>query len=259
VSPPSAIHSEITGSGPRLVLFHGFTQTCRLWGPFGDELARAHTLVHVDLPGHGGSAGVRAGFEEGTALLADTIAEPSDVLGYSLGARWALHLALARPDLVTRLVTIGGTPGIRDGALRAERRRRDDAMAAALERSGDVGAFVARWLATPLFVGLDASVAGAGERERNTAAGLASSLRLAGAGVQASLWERLGELGMPALFVAGAQDVRYGEVAAEMARLAPAASAALIPGAGHTAHLERPTLAGAVIGHWLAATGPGVA
>jgi 2-succinyl-6-hydroxy-2,4-cyclohexadiene-1-carboxylate synthase len=254
VTPPQpALHVEVTGSGPPLVLLHGFTQTGRLWGPLGELLGAGRTVVRVDLPGHGGSSAAAVGFDDGVALLASVIDGPADVLGYSLGARWALHLALAAPERVARLVTIGATAGIRDPRLRKERRLRDDAMADELERSGDLATFLERWLASPMFSRLVATQAQVEERERNTPAGLASSLRLAGAGVQEPLWDRLGALAMPTLLVAGAQDVRYGALGAEMARAAPHAVMALVPGAGHAAHLERPALCGAIIGHWLAA------
>ena len=64
------LHAELRGTGPPLVLLHGFTQTGRLWGPFGERLAESHTLVAVDLPGHGGSDAVRADLPETAGLVA---------------------------------------------------------------------------------------------------------------------------------------------------------------------------------------------
>ena len=66
-SPGVALHVEQRGgSGPPLVLLHGFTQTGRLWGTFGDTLAQDHTLVAVDLPGHAGSDdGARRSADDG--------------------------------------------------------------------------------------------------------------------------------------------------------------------------------------------------
>ena len=58
----ASLHAEVAGEGPTLVLAHGFTQTARLWGRFGDLVAGGRRVVAVDLPGHGGSAGVRAIF-----------------------------------------------------------------------------------------------------------------------------------------------------------------------------------------------------
>ena len=56
------------------MLLHGFTQTGRLWGPFGDMLARDHTLIAVDLPGHAGSDGVRADLPTTAELVRDAVA-----------------------------------------------------------------------------------------------------------------------------------------------------------------------------------------
>ena len=53
---------------------------------------------------------------------------------------------------------------------------------------------------------------GIDERRRNTAAGLASSLRLAGTGTQEPLWDRLGELTLPVLVVVGGRDTKFTDL-----------------------------------------------
>ncbi len=63
-----------------------------------------------------------------------------------------------------------------------------------------------------------------------------------GTGTQPSLWHRLEELNMPVLILAGALDQKFAELAAEMVRPVYAASVKIVPGAGHTIHLERPQL-----------------
>lgn len=247
------LHAEITGTGPRLVLVHGFTQTGRSWGPFGELLQRGRQLLRVDLPGHGASAAVRAGLGETADLVVRAGSAgadgPFDLLGYSLGARVALHAALDRPGAVRRLVLVGGTAGIEDALTRDARRQRDEALADALEADGDIEGFLRAWLASPMFSGLDDP--GIAERRRNTAAGLASSLRLAGTGTQAPLWDRLATLAVPALLVAGADDLRFARAAGRMARLAPDAAFSLVPGAGHAAHLAQPALTARIVAHFL--------
>lgn len=259
-SPGDELHTErseqtgppgASGQPPPLVLAHGFTQTGRLWGDFGDALAAGRPLVRVDLPGHGESSTVRADLPAAGELLAAAGgAGPYDLLGYSLGARVALHAALSHPDRVRRLVLIGGTAGIEDPEARARRRRRDDETAEALERSGDLEGFLRRWLAGPMFVGLRAPEVT--ERLRNSPAGLASSLRLAGAGTQVPLWDRLPGLGVPTLVVAGAADLRFVSLGDRMARALPSAVLSLVPGAGHAAHLEQPVLAARMVDGFLA-------
>lgn len=247
------LHTEVDGTGPRLTLLHGFTQTGRSWGTFGSLLQDGRQLLRVDLPGHGGSSGVRADLGEAGSLVAAAGAGdaggPFDLLGYSLGARVALHTALDHPGAVRRLVLIGGTAGIEDEPARAARRRRDEAVAEALERDGDVTAFVDRWLAAPMFWRLRDP--GRQERLRNEAAGLASSLRLAGTGTQAPLWGRLGQLAVPTLLLAGADDLRFAVAAARMARALPHAAVSLVPGAGHAAHLSQPALTARMVASFL--------
>lgn len=250
------LHVEQRGSGPPLVLLHGFTQTGRLWGPFGDLLSRDHSLIAIDLPGHAGSDDVRADLPTTAALVRDAVVTsigpgPCDLLGYSLGARVALQVATGTDLEIRRLVVIGATGGIEDPAARDRRRQADDATAAALEAAGDVEAFVDRWVSGPMFSRL-AGAAQTAERRRNSAAGLASSLRLAGTGTQEPLWDRIPELAPPLLALAGTDDNRFGAHAFRLTRAAPAGVASLIPGGGHAVHLAQPAVVGRLVGHWLA-------
>jgi 2-succinyl-6-hydroxy-2,4-cyclohexadiene-1-carboxylate synthase len=233
------LHADVIGSGPRLVLVHGFTQTRRSWGPVAPALAKSHEVVLVDAPGHGKSADVRANLAEGAQLIGE-VGGTADYLGYSMGGRFVLHLALAQPHLVTRLILVGATPGIESAAERAERRRGDRQWADLLGEEG-VDSFLDRWLAGPLFRGLSPEAAGREARRENTVTGLASSLRLAGTGSQEPLWDRLGELRMPVLLVVGADDDKFRAIAERMAdAIGPTCTLAVINGAGHAAHLERP-------------------
>ncbi len=87
---PSAAGTRLAcsrrGSGPDVVLAHGFTMTGRAWGPFADDLASDHRLTLVDLPGHGGSSQVACGLVEGARLLGEAGGRAAYV-GYSMGAR----------------------------------------------------------------------------------------------------------------------------------------------------------------------------
>jgi 2-succinyl-6-hydroxy-2,4-cyclohexadiene-1-carboxylate synthase len=249
-SPPM-LHAGVEGGGPRLVLVHGFTQTAACWGPVAAELAIDHEVCRLDAPGHGGSSAVSAELGTGAGLIGDRGGRATYV-GYSMGGRFLLHLALARPEVVAGLVLIGATGGIDDDEARAARVQADEAMARRLERDG-LDTFVAAWLAQPLFAGLDEPMQFRQERSANTVAGLAASLRLAGTGRQVPLWDRLDRLTMPVLLTAGALDHKF---AAEANRLAATiganAEVALVPDAGHAAHLERPGAFLAVLRPWLA-------
>lgn len=241
--PGATLHRETYGSGPRLVLVHGFTQSGRGWGEIGRALSRTHTVVAVDAPGHGRSAGVEADLGEGAALLAATAEAAgggASWLGYSMGGRYALHVALAYPSLVERLVLVSTTAGIDDPAERRARREWDEGLARRVEGEG-VEAFLRWWLSQPLFASLPPGAAGLESRLGGTAAGLASSLRRAGTGNQEPLWTRLEQIGIPVLVVAGQLDTKYVQLAERLvSSIGPNASLAVIGGAGHACHLERP-------------------
>ncbi|HSN97039.1 MAG TPA: alpha/beta fold hydrolase, partial [Candidatus Nanopelagicales bacterium] len=103
------LYREVSGAGPRVALIHGFTQNGRCWGPLSDTLARDHEVVRVDAPGHGRSAALDVGLWDAARLVGATCGAAT-YLGYSMGGRLCLHLALDRPDLVRALVLVGATP-----------------------------------------------------------------------------------------------------------------------------------------------------
>jgi 2-succinyl-6-hydroxy-2,4-cyclohexadiene-1-carboxylate synthase len=244
------LHVERWGKGPPVVALHGFTQSARAWGPFGQHLGTGHEVLGVDAPGHGRSASVRADLPRGADLIAATGGSAA-YLGYSMGGRFALHVALRHPHLVRRLVLLSASAGIDHPGERATRRQADEALATQVERDG-VAAFVAWWLDRPLFATLPPEAAAVDARLESTAAGLASSLRLAGTGTQEPLWDRIHELEMPVLILAGALDVAYAQRAERMASCIGAnANVAVIGGAGHACHLERPDACWAAVGPFL--------
>ena len=92
------------------------------------------------------------------------------------------------------------------------------------------------------------------ERRRNSAVGLASSLRLAGTGTQEPRWDDLGAVKAPVLALAGTDDDRFSAHALRLARQLPDGVATLIPGGGHAVHLAQPATTARLIRHWLALT-----
>lgn len=245
------LHAERDGSGPRLVLVHGFTQTRRCWGPVAEALATDHAVVRVDAPGHGMSADVLAGLRGGGRLIADQGGEAT-YLGYSMGGRYLIHLALANPELVRGLVLLGATAGIDDPAERAARARADEATAARIRELGLLE-FLQTWVAQPMFAGIPAEHQYLLERMENTVDGLESSLLQAGTGAQDPSWEKLHRLDMPVLVLAGERDEKFSALGRRLQEsIGPNATFATVPGAGHAAHLERPDAFLAVLRPWLA-------
>jgi 2-succinyl-6-hydroxy-2,4-cyclohexadiene-1-carboxylate synthase len=223
------------------VLIHGFTQSAGSWAGIARALAQDHTLIALDAPGHGHSAAVAADLPRGADLMLEAAGGPAAWMGYSMGGRFALYVAHRHPEQVRRLVVVSATGGIDDPAARAARRDADESLAVRIEQEG-VEAFVRWWLNRPLFATLPKAAAALDSRLGGTAAGLASSLRLAGTGSQQPLWSRLPELQMPVLVVAGELDDVY---LAHGRRLVDSiganATLAVISGAGHACHLEQPT------------------
>lgn len=252
LSGPLAAEQLGDHQAPRISFAHGFTQTGNSWKPIASYFAAQGFLVTVvDLPGHGGSAHVRADLRRTADMLA-AVCGTGAYVGYSLGGRACLHLALMYPHLVKSLVLIGANPGIDDAGERAERREADDALA---ERLYEIGleAFLQEWTALPLFGGMQLTPQELADRLRNTPEGLASSLRLAGTGAQGSLWPRLRELNMPVLAIAGSNDAKFAAIARQLADAAPLGSCSIIEGAAHAAHLQQPETVAAAIATAMAA------
>jgi pimeloyl-ACP methyl ester carboxylesterase len=106
----SAVALETTGAGPPLVLIHGVGTNRSIWSLSLPALAETRAVTTLDLPGFGDSDPPERGWELAHvadtvgAALEDEIAAPFDLIGSSLGGAVALSLAVARPDLVRRLI-----------------------------------------------------------------------------------------------------------------------------------------------------------
>ena len=225
----------------RLVLAHGFTQTGRSWATMIDALQSRLPVVEfvpVDLPGHGDAGEVRADLWSAADHLV-AAGGTGVYVGYSMGGRVALHAALGHPGAIEGLVLIGATAGLDDESARAERRAADEALASRLEAVG-VDAFVDEWLTNPLFAGLTLETSFRDDRVRNTAQGLASSLRLTGTGTQTPLWDRLGEIATPTLVLAGERDAKFRALGERLAAGISGSTFRVVAGAGHSVHLEQP-------------------
>jgi 2-succinyl-6-hydroxy-2,4-cyclohexadiene-1-carboxylate synthase len=232
------------------LLLHGFAGTGRMWEPVVERLDAARYRAHApDLRGHGAAHAARP--VDLDAVVGDLVPllEPAPALlcGYSMGGRIALHIALAAPERVARLVLVATTAGLEQ--RRADRAAADDALAAAIEAEG-LEAFAERWTSGPLFAD-DPPQARARQREdvlRNTPAGLAAALRGLGQGALPPVWDRLGELDMPVTALAGARDARYVALAERLAAAIPDARAVVVAGAGHGLPREAPDAVATAIG-----------
>lgn len=223
-----------------MILVHGFTQTPDSWAPVLDALRTDVDALPIGVP---------EGLDfEATAAVLGVRGGPATYVGYSMGGRLCLALALDRPDVVERLVLVSASPGIADARERASRRAADERLALEVERDG-VDAFLERWLAQPLFASLPRDAAGIDDRRRgNSVERITHQLRVLGQGAQPSLWARLPQLAMPVLLVTGAYDRKYRDVASAMAEaIGDNARHVTIDHAGHALHLEQPEALAALL------------
>jgi 2-succinyl-6-hydroxy-2,4-cyclohexadiene-1-carboxylate synthase len=230
----------------RVVLVPGFTQTAAAWSRVADRLHSArHAAIALDVP-------VGLDFAASAAAIG-TAGGRGVYIGYSMGGRLCLQLALDRPELVERLALVSASPGIADPMERKARRQKDEQLAHDVEHRG-VEPFLRDWLAQPLFSTLDRKAAQLAERAAaHTAAELATTLRTLGTGTQEPLWSRLGELRMPVALVTGRADTKFEQINDAMQR----ACASVTPitrvhlDGGHALPLEAPDALASFVIEWL--------
>jgi 2-succinyl-6-hydroxy-2,4-cyclohexadiene-1-carboxylate synthase len=236
--------------GEDVLFLHGFSQTHRAFdGVIAALPPQRYRPLAPDLPGHG-AAGERRpiDFASCVAELAGLAPRRFVLCGYSQGGRIALHLALAHPDRITRLVLVSTTAGIDDPAARAARRAADEALAGRIE-GAPLADFANRWRDQPLFAGEppDVRAAAVADQLRNTTTGLAAALRGLGTGAMEPVWGRLGELFVPVTVLAGERDQKFVGLGRRLAALLPEARLEIVAGAGHGLPLEAPAAIAAAL------------
>lgn len=252
--PVNGVHINVeqAGEGPPLVLLHGFTGSAAGWAEHAAVFAQGHASVAVDLLGHGSSDapddperyGIGHATEDILSVLDALGIQRVGLLGYSMGGRVAISLAILAPERLSALILESASPGIRDAGARCERAVADAELATAIEQDG-IEPFVDRWERLPLF----ASQATLPEpvrqglrtrRLQNSPVGLANSLRGLGQGVQPPMHDYLQQIRVPTLLIAGGLDPAYCALGQEMRTLIPRARLEVVPDAGHAVHLEQP-------------------
>jgi 2-succinyl-6-hydroxy-2,4-cyclohexadiene-1-carboxylate synthase len=233
-----------------VVLLHGFAGTGRLWDPVVARLdGERYRPLAPDLRGHGAASARRPiSFASCVEDVLGLVAHPFTLCGYSMGGRIALHVALAAPERIDRLVLVATTAGIADAAEREQRRAADEALAAETER-GSIEAFADRWTAQPLFAGTppDAAASWRADLLDNDPVALAAVLRGMGTGSMEPLWDRLGELTMPATVLAGERDPKFRALGQRLAGALPDGALVVVPGAGHGIPREDPAAVAAAL------------
>jgi 3-oxoadipate enol-lactonase len=240
-----AIHHDVRGDGPAVLLVHAGIADSRMWAPLAERLVSAgHRVVTCDLQGHGRTPlqpGVVSNAGDLIALLDALGIARAAVVGASFGGRVALELGLRAPERVAALALLDSALDEFDAS--DELQAFDAEEEAALE-AGDVDAAVAATVRTWVTRGgraADRAVVELVETMDRDAIG-------AQLGIDAELEEhdppvarRLGEIGAPALVVVGADDLEdFHRIAARLAAELPGASEVVtVAGAAHLPALER--------------------
>ncbi|TMJ21873.1 MAG: alpha/beta fold hydrolase [Alphaproteobacteria bacterium] len=228
------IYYEVHGSGPPLILTHGYSSTSEMWQGQVEALAKQHKLVLWDMRGHGRSdypADAGAYSEALTiadiAALLDAIGtERAIVGGLSLGGYMSLAFYRAHPERVRALLIIDTGPGF----------RKDDARDAWNKRALDTAERFER-------EGLAMLKSASHERamvSHRDASGLARAARGMLTQRDARVMGVLPEIKVPALIVVGADDAPFLAASDYMAAKIPGARKVVIPAAGHAVNIDQP-------------------
>jgi 3-oxoadipate enol-lactonase len=244
-----SLYHELKGDGPPLVLVHAGICDSRMWDPQWQTFAAGHRLLRYDMRGFGRSPIPPEPYSHAAdlaALLDSQAITGAALVAVSMGGRVALELAVARPDLVSRLVLSG--PGLPDHewsqAVRDYGAAEDAAIAAGdLDAASEIN--VRFWVdgagRTPDQV--DARVRSAVHEMQRRAlelqieAGDAAEERLTVEGIG----ERLSEIGVPTLVLVGEHDVAdMHAIADRITAAVPDARREQIAGTAHLPSMERP-------------------
>ncbi|MDH3889931.1 MAG: 2-succinyl-6-hydroxy-2,4-cyclohexadiene-1-carboxylate synthase [candidate division Zixibacteria bacterium] len=236
-----------------VLLLHGFMGSADDWDEeITDPLVESGLQVlAVDLPGHGRT--VVQGDKENyrmecvaTAivnLLQELGIESPHLLGYSMGGRLALYMAVRHSQHFRRIVLESASPGLEAKTVWYARVLADAELARRMHTQ-PMEPFLREWYAQPLF----ASMATRPERlERliarrmeNDLQGLQMSLQGMGTGAQVSLWSELPSVNLPILLIAGGNDSKFCVIGRQIETRCPFSSLEIVPGCGHNVHFERP-------------------
>ena len=240
-----ALHYDVRGEGPLLLLSHGFSATSQMWRSQVDALADRYRFAVWDLRGHGRS-GSPVGAEhygselclEDIAALLDHCATPRAVIGgHSLGGYLSLAFYGRYPERVRALVLVGTGPGFKRDPGREAWNRSCRKQAEALEAQG-----------------LDALDSGqeAWAGSHDSAAGLARAARTMLVQRDAQVFELLTEVAVPTLVLVGSEDRAFRAAAEVMAARIPGAQLVVVEGAGHAPNVDRPEVVNAALREFLA-------
>ena len=187
--------------------------------------------------------------------LANSIAPGSILVGYSMGARLALGVAVEIPTKCSGLVFISGNPGLESASERNARANADEEIAARIEQAtGDsslMESFLNDWYQATVFASLPEIIRRQEiQRKLNRAQKTwPALLRTNAVSQQPNYWPRLKDISIPTLIVAGQRDEKYKEITERFQTTASShhLKTEILPAGGHMVHREQPTKLAALI------------
>ncbi|KAF2599247.1 hypothetical protein F2Q68_00008609 [Brassica cretica] len=247
----------------RVVMFlHGFLGTGEEWIPIMKGISGSARCIAVDIPGHGSSR-VHSHASETETFSMEMIAEalyklieqitPGKVtiVGYSMGARIALYMALRFSNKIEGAVVVSGSPGIKDPVARKVRSATDDSKARMMIDIG-LEIFVENWYNGGLWKSLRSHPnfrkIVASRLVHDDVLSVAKCLSDLSTGRQPSLWEELADCDTNVSLVFGERDEKFKKIASRMyLEMSKSKKSEIhiietveIPEAGHAVHLESP-------------------
>ena len=259
-----SLHVQRFTSTNKVMMLHGFTGTYESMQELSELLP--YDCATPDLIGHGRSPcptnhfpyRIKEIIKQLDGVAEEYLCKPFNIIGYSMGARIALSYAADRQDSLQSVVLIGGTAGIENDQDRHLRAVHDSGIAAKIEDHG-LEHFVNFWEKRPIFasqrlLSLEKQEKIRRIRLRHQTCGLANHLRLAGTGMMDSLWQKLQDIEVPILLIAGQKDQKYVEIAESMVSELPNAEINIVVGAGHAVHYEKPEETAEIISQFLRKT-----
>ncbi|SDY15634.1 Pimeloyl-ACP methyl ester carboxylesterase [Amycolatopsis xylanica] len=238
------LYREDEGTGRPLLFLHGWGTSGRVWGAQLPEFIRDHRVVTLDLRGCGRSPRPSQGNTidanvEDLAEVASELGKPV-IVGSSIGGLYATELALRHPDLVERVVTVGGpaywpSTGMLDKVLALRE-------ALVTDRAGTLAGWLPNWFAprtSPALI------------DWTLRQVLDSGVYIDELFTDCTRYDprpRLADLSVPITYVHGELDAEIPlEVPRACAALTPGAELIVIDGSGHLPHQERPLAFNAVL------------
>lgn len=246
-----------TGSGPAVLFIHGWTANRSYWERQVTALRDRHTVVTVDLRGHGESSAPRAGYSLG-AMAADlealvrALAVPRlAVVGWSMGGLVAQELALRLGERVSALALVCTTPG---GLADPKNKRADPARGAELRKAvaQDFRSFARGFAASVFKEGTAAPLHAWAVAQMQKTPPHAAEASLE-AILTADFRTRLKDLAPPTAVLHGRHDALFPVAdAEELAKKIPRATLTIFESSGHAPHLEEPDAFNAALAKALA-------